>query len=53
MDMNNIDRVHIVADLRKEIKKIIPPNFYTRSFGEDAKAWITSMEKYFLVWNYT
>ena len=53
MTMNNIDMAQIVADLSKDLKKVRPPYFYGRAFGEDTKACITSMEKYFLVWNYT
>ena len=53
MAMNNTDRVQIAADLSKDLKKVTPPTFYGRASGEDAEAWITSMEKYFLVWNYT
>ena len=49
----NSNKIQIVTNLRKDLKKVTPPMFHGRAFGEDAKAWITSMEKYFLVWNYT
>jgi hypothetical protein len=51
--LNDTDRVQIVADLRKDLKKVTPPTFHGRASGEDVEAWITSMEKYFLVRNYT
>ena len=49
----NSDRIQIAADLSKDLKKVTPPTFHGRASGEDAEAWITSMEKYFLVQNYT
>lgn len=45
----NSDRIQIAADLSKDLKKVTPPTFHGRASGEDAEAWITSMEKYFLV----
>ena len=49
----NFDRIQIATDLSKDLKKVTPPTFHGRAFGKDAKAWIISMEKYFLVQNYT
>ena len=41
-----------MADLSKDLKKVAPPMFHGRASREDTEAWITSMEKYFLVQNY-
>ena len=53
MAMNHIDKMQIAVDLSKDLNKVTPPTFYGRSSGEDAEAWITSMDKYFLVQKYT
>lgn len=49
MVMNNTNRVQIVDDLSKDLKKVTPPTFYGIASKEDVEAWITSMKKYFLV----
>ena len=49
----NSDRLQIAVDLSKDLKKVTPPTFHGRTSREDAGAWITSMEKYFMIHNYT
>ena len=49
MTLVNTDRVHIIIDLSKDLKKITLPTFHGNNFGKDVEAWITSMEKYFMV----
>ncbi len=53
MAMNNTYTMYIAANLSKDLKKVTPPTFYGRVFEEYVEAWIKSMEKYFLVRNYT
>ena len=48
-DLLNADRIQIAANLSKDLKKVTPPMFYGRASGEDAEAWITSIEKNFLI----
>ena len=47
------DRVQIAEDLSKDLKKVTPPTFNGKALGEEAEAWITMMEKYFHVRNFT
>ena len=42
------DRVQIVADFSKDLKKVTPPTFNGNTLGEEVETWITTMENYFL-----
>jgi hypothetical protein len=43
----------IVANLSADIKKIKPPKFSGTDFGEEAEAWLTKMEQYFEIRNFS
>ena len=47
------DRVQIAEDLSRDLKKVTPPTFNGKTTGEEAEAWIATMEKYFHVHNFT
>ena len=47
------DRVQIAEDLSRDLKKVTPPTFNGKTTGEEAEAWIVTMEKYFHVCNFT
>ena len=47
------DRVQIAANLINDLKKVTPPTFNGKTLGEEVKAWIATMEKYFHVHNFT
>lgn len=43
----------IVADLSVDIKKIKPPKFFSSKSTEEAEAWLTKMEQYFEIRNFS
>ena len=43
----------IVADLSAAIKKSKPPKFSGTDSGEEAEAWLTEMEQYFEIRNFS
>lgn len=47
------DRVQIIEDLSKDLKKVTPTTFNGKNLGEEAEAQIATMEKYFHVCNFT
>jgi hypothetical protein len=47
-DLNNDQ---IAEELSKDLKKVTPPTFDGKTIGDNAEAWIISMEKYFHVRN--
>ena len=47
------DRVQIVADLSKDLKKVTPPTFNGKTSGEEEEAQIATMEKYLYARNFT
>lgn len=47
------DRVQIIEDLSKDLKKVTPPIFNGKNIGEEAESRIATMEKYFYVYNFT
>jgi hypothetical protein len=44
-----VNRGKIAEELSKDLKKVTPPTFSGKTLGDDAKAWIISLEKYFHV----
>ena len=46
-------RNQIASDLVADIKKIKPPKFLVSKSGEEAKAWLTEMEQYFEIRNFS
>ena len=43
----------IVSDLSADIKKIKPPKFVGSESGEDVETWLTKMEQYFKIRNFS
>lgn len=43
----------IAADLLADIKKIKPPKFFGSESGEEEEAWLTEMEQYFEIRNFS
>ena len=46
------DRIQIQEALSKDLKKVTPPTFSGKATGEEAEAWIATMENYFYACNF-
>ncbi|KAH9308622.1 hypothetical protein KI387_036533, partial [Taxus chinensis] len=61
VDNNNVNihvdpknkKVRLAAELTNDIKMISPPKFDGTTLGDGAKNWLSEMEKYFVIRNFS
>ncbi|KAH9312022.1 hypothetical protein KI387_027057, partial [Taxus chinensis] len=46
-------KARVVTELTNDIKRISPPNFYGTTLGDGAENWISEMEKFFAIRNFS